>query len=186
MYIYEFVLQILQCPLSLPVILAFKMLIEGYVITVRELWSQLDGYYRLNHDRSWCCKLYYEWHTLLHHCWCSGRFDSYRCDCPHVSALTCTCMALLSNLLSHSSSLHWHYRIVVVAFMMKVRKGRRATQTGFQVDASQSRPFSIQSEAVNPLAGLDDHDNEDWMATRVETVMLIEKCVAFCMLRKHI
>ena len=45
--------------------------------------------------------------------------------------------------------------------MIKLRKGKRSTQTGFQVDASGSKPFNIQSEAVNPLAGLDDGDNED-------------------------
>ena len=45
--------------------------------------------------------------------------------------------------------------------MIKLRKGKRATKSGFQVDERQPSPFSIQSEAVNPLAGLDDHDNED-------------------------
>ena len=44
--------------------------------------------------------------------------------------------------------------------MVKLRKGRVGTKSGFQVDASQPSPFSIQSEAVNPLAGLDDGDND--------------------------
>ena len=45
--------------------------------------------------------------------------------------------------------------------MIKVRSGKKAMQSGFQMDATKSRPFAAQHDAVNPLAGIDAEDNED-------------------------